>query len=146
MFRKRTGRVQFLVLLRLWNGPPQNKQANKTNNSSEKKCLRYFWKQIASLVWYLLCGQVTQKDIAKNLSLCKILRTRCAVFLFLFGCIQKVGIIKCNFLQVGCSGWGRGSRASRSSTDPSSTSWRSLTGLRKNSFYLFQLWGFKNDF
>ncbi len=44
MFRKRTGRVQFLVLLRLWNGPPQNKQANKTNNSSEKKMFKIILK------------------------------------------------------------------------------------------------------
>ncbi len=31
MVRKRTGRVQFLVLLRLWTGPPQNNNNNKRN-------------------------------------------------------------------------------------------------------------------
>ncbi len=28
MVRKRTGRVQFLALLRLWTGPPQNNNNN----------------------------------------------------------------------------------------------------------------------
>ena len=113
---------------------------------ASEKILRHFWKHIASLVWYLLCGQVTLKCIAKNLSVCSILRNRCAVFSFVPSSTQKVGIIKCNFLQARWTGWSRGSRASRSSTGPSSTSWRSLTGLRKKSFYLFQLWGFQKWF
>ncbi len=34
MVRKRTGRVQFLALLRLWTGPPQNNNNNNTTDSA----------------------------------------------------------------------------------------------------------------
>ncbi len=37
MVRKRTGRVQFLVLLRLWTGPPQNNNNNKQNEKEVER-------------------------------------------------------------------------------------------------------------
>ncbi len=39
MVQKRTGRVQFLVLLRLWTGPSQNN--NNNNNSSSFRKIRF---------------------------------------------------------------------------------------------------------
>ncbi len=69
----------------------------------QKNSFRHFLKLFAFLVWYLLCGLVTLKSIAKTLSVCKILRNRYAFFSFVTGCTKKVGIIKCNFLQARCS-------------------------------------------
>ncbi len=40
MVRKRTGRVQFLVLLRLWTGPPQNDNNSNYVGSTHDDCRR----------------------------------------------------------------------------------------------------------